>query len=229
MGTSSNAVNKSQGTVLIQGINTGEYITDTNNKVSVHSSLGSGSSTNVHSFSLARPTMASSNTVSGTGQGIKLIANAKIVPKSVHGTGGPVYIVKNSNQRVLNSRLVTVPGVASGGTTFVTANPARATFVGGGATGGTLLNSLQRQNVTTVPSVIRNIRTSSAPSGKSVIVVKPGGGSVTGTALRGTRSGPSLARPISLAVSGNSTPIIVRGSTAGFIKTPVSIAGTLII
>ena len=188
-------------------------------------------------------TVSTSNAIGGTGgnsqSGIKLITNAKIVPKSEsHKYGGPVYIVKNAaNQRVLNSRLVNMSGSGGGqnfsGTAFVTGGPnVGASFVaasnsagGGGGALRTVSNATSTHAI--LPTVIRNIRTtpgggSSAVVSKSVIVVKPG---QVVTTLQGSK--PVTVGPASaLGAAAGSTPIVVRGSTAGFIRAPVSLAGS---
>ena len=186
------------------------------NTVSTSSAVGSGSGNSQSS-------------------GIKLITNAKIVPKSEsHKYGGPVYIVKNAaNQRVLNSRLVNMSGNGGGqnfsGAAFVTGGSSvGATFVaapnssGSGGTMRTVSNATSSHAI--LPTVIRNIRTtpgggSSAVVSKSVIVVKPG---QVVTTLQGG------SKPVTLgATAAGSTPFVVRGSTAGFIRAPVSLTGLL--
>ena len=190
-------------------------------------------------------TVSTSNAIGGgsggnSQSGIKLITNAKIVPKSEsHKYGGPVYIVKNAaNQRVLNSRLVNMSGSGGGqnfsGTAFVTGGSnVGATFVAAsnsaGSAGSGALRTVSNATSThaILPTVIRNIRTtpgggSSAVVSKSVIVVKPG---QVVTTLQGSK--PVTVGPASaLGAAAGSTPIVVRGSTAGFIRAPVSLAGS---
>merc|ERR1719285_178165 len=166
------------------------------------------------------------NVANSTTGGIKLLSNTKIVPKS----GGPVYVVRNSGvsgQRVLNqARVVTVsvsggsPALASGGATFVSSG---ITSLRGCSPG---------------MQVIRNIRTTTTPNNKSVIVVKPGHAPTlsTGTSLRGNalttvnRATAPIVNSVGVPVNSSPTEIVLRAAApggGGSTSTTVSASGNL--
>ena len=173
-------------------------------------------------------TVSTSTAIGGSGgnsqNGIKL-TNAKIVPKSEsHKYRGPVYIVKNAaNQRVLNmsgsssgqnfsDNTFVTDGSNVGGTFLAASNSAGS---GGGAF-QTVSNANSMHAIRTTPS-----GSSSAVVSKSVIVVKPG---QVVTTLQGSKP-VTVGLASALGAAAGSTPIVIRGSTAGFIRAPVSLAG----